>query len=66
MNSKLRTSPLILVSLLVGMMVTLFSAPALAAGPSSLDRGRRPADTFSILLEGPYKQVAKGHGPTWD
>jgi hypothetical protein len=32
-----------------------------AAGPSSLDRGRQPADTFSILLEGPYKPVV--HGP---
>jgi hypothetical protein len=63
MNSKFRTSPTILASLLVGTMVTLLSAPAQAAGFSSEDRGRRPSDTFSILLEGPYKAVAKGHGP---
>jgi hypothetical protein len=58
-----KTKSLILASLLVGTMVTLLSAPVHAAGPSSVDRGRRPADTFSILLEGPYKQVAKGRGP---
>jgi hypothetical protein len=52
---------LIFACLFVGAMVTLFSAPAQAAGPSSVERGRRPADTFSILLEGPYKQVV--HGP---
>jgi hypothetical protein len=57
------TKHLLLGSLLVWAMVTLISAPLQAAGPSSVDRGRRPADTFSILLEGPYKQVAKGHGP---
>jgi hypothetical protein len=58
-----KTKSVILASLLVGAMVTLTSAPVQAAGPSSPDRGRRPADTFSILLEGPYKQVANGHGP---
>jgi hypothetical protein len=58
-----KTKSLILASLLVGAMVTLLSAPVQAAGPSPQDRGGRPADTFSILLEGPYKAVAKGHGP---
>ena len=58
-----KTKSLILASLLVGALVTLLSAPALAAGPSPQDRGGRPANTFSILLEGPYKAVAKGHGP---
>ncbi len=60
--SLINTKHLLLASLLVWAMLTLISAPLHAAGPS-LDRGRRPADTFSILLEGPYKQVAKGHGP---
>jgi hypothetical protein len=63
MNSNFRTNPLILASLLVGAMVTLLSPPVQAAGSSSVDRSRRPADTFSILLEGPYKPVSKGHGP---
>src|SRR3984893_16714178 len=58
-----KTRGLILASLLVGAMVTLLSAPVQAAGPSSLDRDGRVADTFSILLSGPYKQVAKEHGP---
>jgi len=75
MNSKLRTDPLIklfnqsvgrlclrntkslvLASLLVGAMVTLLSAPVQASG-----RDGQPADTFSILLEGPYTAVM--HGP---
>ncbi len=51
---------MILAFLLVGAMVILLSAPVQAAGPSSVDRGRRPADTFSILLEGPYKQGVRG------
>jgi hypothetical protein len=55
-----KTKSLVLASLLVGAMVTLLSAPLQAAGPSSPDRGREPADTFSILLEGPYKQVVRG------
>ncbi len=59
--TKIKSLPL--ASLLVGVLVTLFSAPVQAARPSLLDRGGPPADTFSILLEGPYKQVAKGHGP---
>src|SRR6266852_442425 len=58
-----KTKSVILASLLVGALVTLLSAPVPAAGPSPQDRGGRPADTFSILLEGPYKAVAKGHGP---
>jgi hypothetical protein len=43
--------------LLVGALVTLLSARLQAAGPSPLDPGGRPADTFSILLSGPYKPV---------
>jgi hypothetical protein len=54
--TKIKT--LILASLLVGALVTLLPAPVQAAGPSL-----QPANTFSILLSGPYKQVAKGHGP---
>jgi hypothetical protein len=56
-----KTKSLILASLLVGAMVMLLSAPVQAAGPSSLDRGGQLGDTFSILLEGPYKHVV--HGP---
>lgn len=75
MNSKLRTDPLfklfnqsverlclrntkslVLASLLVGAMVALLSAPVQASG-----RDGQPADTFSILLEGPYTAVM--HGP---
>jgi len=74
MKYKLRTEPigrlrrtntksLILACLVVGVLVSLFSAPAQASQPSPLDRGSLPADTFSILLEGPYKQVPLGHGP---
>jgi len=55
------TKNLILASLLVGALVSLLSAPAQAAGSSPQDRGGQPADTFSILLEGPYKHVV--HGP---
>src|SRR5438132_7597831 len=56
-----KTKSLILAPLLVGALVTLLSAPVQAAGPSPLDRGGLPADTFSILLEGSYKPVV--HGP---
>jgi len=74
MKYKLRTEPigrlrrtntksLILACLVVGVLVSLLSAPAQASRPSPLDRGRLPADSFSILLEGPYKQVPLGHGP---
>ena len=57
--TKIKNS--ILASLLVGAMVTLLSAPVQAAGPSSQDRGGQLGNTFSILLEGPYKQVL--HAP---
>ena len=56
-----KTKSLILATLLIGAMVTLLSAPLLAAGPSPLDRGQQVADTFSILLQGRYKSVV--HGP---
>ncbi len=56
-----KTRSLILTSLLVGMLVTLISFPAQAVGASSRDLGGRPADTFSILLEGPYRPVV--HAP---
>ncbi len=56
-----KTKSLILASLLVGALVTLLSAPLQAAGPSPLDPGGRPADTFVILLKGTYKPVV--HGP---
>jgi|ERR1700737_1658366 hypothetical protein len=58
-----KTKSFILASLLVGALVTLLSAPVQAAGSSPQDRGGQLGDTFSILLEGPYKPVAKGHGP---
>jgi hypothetical protein len=52
-----KTKSLIFASLLVGALVTLLSAPLQAAGPSPLDPGGQPADTFSILLSGKYKPV---------
>ena len=52
-----KTKSLIPASLLVGALVTLLSAPLQAAGPSPLDPGRPPADTFVILLSGPYEPV---------
>jgi hypothetical protein len=60
---RTKTKSSILASLLVGAMVALLSAPVQVAGPSPQDRGGQIADTFSILLSGPYKQVAKDHGP---
>jgi hypothetical protein len=54
----MKPNSLIVASLLVGSLVMSVSAPTQAAGPS-----QQPANTFSILLSGPYKQVAKGHGP---
>ena len=42
------TKSLILASLLVGALVTLLSAPVLAAGPSPQDRGGRPASIVSV------------------
>jgi hypothetical protein len=55
-----KTKSLTLASLLVGALVTLLSAPVQAAGPSPQDLRGLPADTFSILLEGPYKPVVNG------
>ena len=52
-----KTKSLIFASLLVGALVTLLSVPFQAAGPSPLDPGGQPADTFSILLSGKYKTV---------
>ena len=48
-----------LAALLVGVLVTLLSAPLHAEGRS--DRGKQVADTFSILLSGKYRPVV--HGP---
>jgi hypothetical protein len=56
-----KTRSLILTSLLVGMLVTLVSSSAQVVGASSRNLGGRPADTFSILLEGPYRPVV--HAP---
>jgi hypothetical protein len=58
-----KTRSLILASLLVGALVALLSVPMQAAEPAPLNGGKRSVDTFSILLSGPYKAVAKGHGP---
>jgi len=52
---------LLVASLLAGVLVTLGSAPAQAAGPAQPNRGGRPADTFSILLKGHYRPVV--HAP---
>ena len=52
-----KTKSLTLASLLVGALVTLLSAPLQAAGPSPLDPSGPPADTFVILLSGPYEPV---------
>jgi len=59
-----KSKSVVLATLLIGAMVTLLSAPVLAAGPAPLDQGQKIADTFSILLQGRYKSVV--HGPTWD
>jgi len=56
-----KTRGLILASLFVGVLVTLVSVPVQAAEASSRHLGGRPADTFSILLEGPYRPVV--HAP---
>jgi len=50
-----KSTSVIRAALLIGLMVTLFSAPVLAAGPQKI------TDTFSILLQGRYKSVV--HGP---
>ena len=52
-----KTQSLILASLLVGALATLLSARLQAAGPSQLNSGGRPSDTFNILLSGSYKPV---------
>ena len=52
---------LILKTLLVGAMVTMLSSSLLAAGPVPQNQSQKIADTFSILLQGPYKSVV--HGP---
>ena len=59
--SKIKS--LLFAFLLVGALVTLRSAPVQAAGSSTHDRDGQLGDTFSILLSGPYKPVAQGHGP---
>jgi len=56
-----KSKSVVLAILLIGAMVTLLSAPVLAADPAPLDQGQKIADTFSILLQGRYKSVV--HGP---
>jgi hypothetical protein len=51
-----RKSTLILASLLVGALVTLASVPLQSAGSPS-GPAALPAETFVILLSGPYKPV---------
>jgi hypothetical protein len=53
-----RSKSLIAAFLLVGALLTSLSVPMQAAEPSL-----QPANTFSILLSGPYKAVAKDNGP---
>jgi hypothetical protein len=50
-----------LTSVLFGVVLLALPAAAQAAGPSSPDAAARLGDTFSILLEGPYRSVV--HGP---
>jgi hypothetical protein len=58
-----KTKSLIFAFLLVGALVTLLSAPLLAAERAPLNPGGQPvADTFSILLEGTYKPVGAHQG----
>ena len=57
-----KSRSLILASLFVAALFTLLSVPVQASESSVQDPGRIP-DTFSILLAGPYKPVAKGQGP---
>jgi len=54
-----KTKSLLFAFLLVGALVTLLTVPVQAAPPGA----GQPADTFRILLSGPYKPVAPGHGP---
>jgi len=57
-----KTRNLIHALFLVGVLVTLVSAPVQGAEASSRHLGGRPADTFSILLEGLYRPVV--HAPS--
>jgi hypothetical protein len=54
-----KTRSLLFAFLFVGAFVTLLTVPVQAAPPGS----GQPAEPFSILLSGPYKPVAQGHGP---
>jgi len=58
---KTNTRSLIFTSALFGVLLLVLAAPAQAAGPSSSDKDARLGDTFSILLQGPYRPVV--HGP---
>lgn len=49
---------LIAMSAMFAALLLGLSVPAQAAGPASADHDTRLGDTFSILLEGPYKPVA--------
>ena len=51
-----KTKSLLFALLFVGALVTLLTVPAQAAPQA----GGQPADTFSILLSGPYKPVVQG------
>ena len=54
-----KTKSLLFAFLLVAAFVTTLTVPVQAAPHG----GGQPADTFRILLSGPYKPVAQGHGP---
>jgi hypothetical protein len=54
-----KTKSLLFAFLLVGVFITLLTVPVQAAPQT----GGQPAEPFSILLSGPYKPVAQGHGP---
>jgi len=56
-----KTKSVFLTCLFIVVLVTMLSAPLLAAGPAPPDGGQKVADTFSILLQGRYKPVV--HGP---
>jgi len=54
-----KTKGLLFAFLLVAAFVTTLTVPVQAAPHG----GGQPADTFRILLSGPYKPVVQGHGP---